>query len=81
MPYLKQKLETWKRTENITRTSKQQRDKRRRVHYIQMAVTHAAPYEKHGQTAWIASEEEARSTRARREKIIEDIKRMRGFYG
>jgi hypothetical protein len=46
-----------------------------------MAATHAAPCEKHGQTARIAGEEEARNIRARREEIIEEIKRIRGFYG
>jgi uncharacterized coiled-coil DUF342 family protein len=45
-----------------------------------MAAIYAAPCEKHGQTARIASEEEARSIRARREEIIEEIKRMRGSY-
>jgi hypothetical protein len=46
-----------------------------------MAATYAAPCEKHGQTARIASEEEARSIRARREEIIEKINRIRGSYG
>jgi uncharacterized coiled-coil DUF342 family protein len=51
------------------------------VYYIQIAAIHAAPYEKHGQTARIAGEEEARNTRARRKEIIEEIKRIRGSYG
>jgi hypothetical protein len=46
-----------------------------------MVATHATPCEKHGQTARIAGEEEARNIRARREEIIEEIKRMRGSYG
>jgi hypothetical protein len=46
-----------------------------------MAAIHAAPYEKHGQTARIAGEEEARNIRARKEEIIEEIKRIRGSYG
>jgi hypothetical protein len=46
-----------------------------------MVATYAAPYEKHGQTARIAGEEEARNIRARREEIIEEIKRIRGSYG
>jgi hypothetical protein len=46
-----------------------------------MTATYAAPREKHGQTARTASEEEARSIRARREEIIEEIKRIRGSYG
>jgi hypothetical protein len=46
-----------------------------------MAATYAAPRERHGQTAQVASERQARSMRARREEIIEEIKRMRGFYG
>ena len=45
-----------------------------------MAATYAAPREKHGQTAQVASEEQARNIRARREEIIEEIKRMRGSY-
>jgi hypothetical protein len=51
------------------------------VYYIQIAAIYAAPCEKHGQTARIASEEETRSIRARRKKIIEKIKRIKGFYG
>jgi hypothetical protein len=46
-----------------------------------MAATHAAPYEKHGQTARIAGEEETRNTRARKKEIIEEIKRIKGSYG
>jgi uncharacterized coiled-coil DUF342 family protein len=46
-----------------------------------MAATYAAPREKHGQTVQVASEEQARSRRARREEIIEEIKRIRGSYG
>jgi uncharacterized coiled-coil DUF342 family protein len=46
-----------------------------------MVAIHAAPCEKHGQTARIAGEEEARNIRARREEIIEEIKRIRGSYG
>jgi hypothetical protein len=45
-----------------------------------MAATLAAPREVRGQTAHVASEEQARSIRARREEIIEEIKRMRGSY-
>jgi uncharacterized coiled-coil DUF342 family protein len=45
-----------------------------------MAATYAALYEKDGKTARIASEEEARSIRARKEEIIEEIKRIRGSY-
>ena len=48
---------------------------------MEMAATHAAPREKRGQTAHVASEEQARTMRARREEIIEEIKRMRGSYG
>jgi hypothetical protein len=51
------------------------------MYYIQIVATHATPYEKYGQTARIAGEEEARNTRARREEIIEEIKRIRGSYG
>jgi hypothetical protein len=46
-----------------------------------MVVTYATPCEKHGQTARITGEEEARNIRARRKKIIEEIKRIRGSYG
>ena len=45
-----------------------------------MAATYAAPREKHGQTVQVASEEQARNIRARREEIIEESKRMRGSY-
>src|SRR2546423_1606245 len=45
-----------------------------------MTATLAAPRETHGQTAHVASEKQARSIRARREEITEEIKRMRGFY-
>jgi uncharacterized coiled-coil DUF342 family protein len=45
-----------------------------------MAAIYATPREKHGQTAQVASEEQARSMRARREEIIEEIKRVRGSY-
>jgi uncharacterized coiled-coil DUF342 family protein len=46
-----------------------------------MAAIYATPYEKHSQTARIASEKEAGSIRARRKEIIEEIKRIRGSYG
>ena len=45
-----------------------------------MAAIYAAPRETRGQTAQVASEEQARSIRARREEIIEEIKRIRGSY-
>jgi hypothetical protein len=48
---------------------------------MEMAATYAAPREKRGQTAQAASEEQTRTMRARREEIIEEIKRMRGSYG
>jgi hypothetical protein len=51
------------------------------VHCIETAATFTAPREKRGQTAQVASEEQARSVRAHREEIIEEIKRMRGSYG
>jgi uncharacterized coiled-coil DUF342 family protein len=46
-----------------------------------MAAIYAAPCEKHGQIARIAGEKKARNIRARREEIIEEIKRMRDSYG
>jgi hypothetical protein len=50
-----------KELENELRTlykrTKQQRNKRRRMHYIEMAAIYTAPREKHGQTVQVANKE------------------------
>jgi hypothetical protein len=46
-----------------------------------MAAIYTAPRVKHGQTAQVASEEQAWSMRARKKEIIKEIKRVRGSYG